>query len=255
MLHVTITMNEEISFLNIRGKMLSAYLNNGRSVSPIIIMHHGFASNKNQDLFLDAEKYFERMNYNIFRYDVEGAGDSQGDFVNSTLSRQVDDLTSAIDKVCDIYGANPITVLGFSLGAAVAALANDKRVSNYVFWSPALYPNKDMFPRYQTREMIDQFNTNGYIMKDGLMVGKNIIEDFRRTNLEQQLELIDRPVLLVHGSMDARINYHNTVNALKFLKEGKLFIIDGANHSYKNNPSHRAMLFDRTYQWLDKEYC
>ena len=90
-------MQEQISFINSKGTSLSGILNNGRLSAPVFIMLHGFASDKNEPLFLEAETYFADKGYNVFRFDVEGAGDSGGDFKESSLSSQVDDYNCAIN--------------------------------------------------------------------------------------------------------------------------------------------------------------
>ncbi len=246
-------MIEDSPFLNSRGKILSGVLNNGRLTSPILIMLHGFASNKNENLFLDAEEYFAKKGYNVFRFDVEGAGDSEGDFLDSSLENQANDLKSAIDYVSRLYSDNSIEVIGFSLGATAAILANDERVSKYIFWSPALYPHKDMRPRYCSEEIRTQLKENGFIEKAGLNVGNKLIDDLGTVYLEDKIQEISKPVLLVHGSADPRIDYNSTVEASELFKQKDLFIIDGANHSFKENNTHREILFEKTYSWLSEK--
>ncbi|MCF7799197.1 lysophospholipase [Candidatus Woesearchaeota archaeon] len=245
-------MIEPQSFLNAKGELLSGILNNGRAQSPILMLLHGFASNKDQDLLLEAESFFAVHKYNVFRYDVAGAGESQGDFLESSIASQITDLQSAIEHLSTQYNNNNISIIGFSLGAAVAAIHNNPRIANYVFWSPALFPAIDMYPRYATTEIQSELISRGYIEKEGLKVGKQIIEDLGSTHLEHKLAELKRPVLMIHGTDDPRINYQNTIQAHSLIPNSEVHLISGANHSYKNNHPHRQELFEKTHSWLQQ---
>lgn len=246
-------MIEKSFFPNLKGELLSGVLNNGRLQAPVLVLLHGFASNKDHNLLVEAESFFASKKYNVFRYDVSGSGESQGDFKDSSLNNQVGDLKSAIDYLKSKYYGNKLSVLGFSLGAAVSVIKNDPRVDKYVFWSPALFPAIDMYPRYCTSEINSSLEQNGYIEKEGLKVGKKMISDLGNILLEDNLSSFDKPVLMIHGTSDPRINYQNTIRAHHFMKNSDVFLIPSANHSYKNNPAHRKELFQKTYNWLQKK--
>ncbi len=246
-------MQEHIKFKNQRDKFLSAILNNGRPNSPLLILVHGFAGNKDENgLFVEAEDYFATKGLNTFRFDLEGVGESEGDFRETTLTKQASDLESAISYLANMYSSAKIGVIGFSLGATIAILNKNPKVDFYVFWSPAIYPAVDMFPRYHTPKILNELQAKGYVDKGKLKVGSPIIEDFKTCNLESEIEKMSNPVLLVHGTKDPRINYLGTIKAKPLFLNSHLEIIEGANHSYKENPQHRQILFDKTYQWIQK---
>lgn len=244
-------MQEHVKFKNKRNLLLSAILNNGRPSSPLLVLVHGFAGNKDENgLFVEAEDYFSAKGFNTFRFDLEGVGESEGDFKETTLKKQESDLESAIYHITALYPSTKIGVVGFSLGATIAVLNNNPKIDFYIFWSPALYPAEDMFPRYNTPEILTELQKKGYIEKGSLKVGSGIIEDFKNCGLEEEIKKIGNPVLLVHGTKDLRINYLNTIKAKPLFSNSSLEIIEGANHSYKENPQHRQILFDKTYEWL-----
>lgn len=246
-------MQEKIFFTNSRNLSLSAILNNGRPLTHLLLFVHGFAGNKDENgLFIQAEEYFSSKGFNTFRFDFEGVGESNGSFRDTTLKKQCGDLESSLKYLISNYGYNKISIIGFSLGATVSIILNNPLISAYCFWSPAIFPAKDMFPRYNTTKILREFKEKGYFDKAGLKVGKQIINDFKHCNLEMYITNLDKPVLLVHGTKDPRIGYNSTVLAHSLFKNSALELIEGANHSFKENPEHRRILFEKTYEWLSK---
>ena len=246
-------MNERIFFPNKGQKLLAGVLNNGRPNSPVLIFVHGFGGNKEENgLFIDAENYFSQRGYNTFRFDMEGIGESQGTYRDTSLQRQVDDLEATLSHLLLLYPRNRVGVVGFSLGATASVLSSNPKIDAYALWSPALFLPQDMFPRYSTPELEEELQRNGFVLKpgSGLEIGPQIIEDFKTTNLEQRMSSLTKPVLLVHGTSDPRLDYRNTVKAATYFPDGHLEIIPGANHSYKENPPLRNALFEKTYAWL-----
>lgn len=245
-------MRETTHFVNKRGKKLSGIINNGRKLALTLVFLHGFAGNKDENgLFIEAEDFFMGKGYNTVRFDFEGAGDSEGEFQQICLADQVSDLESVLDQL----DKRKICVVGFSLGATIALMYAGKQIDFYAFWSPALFPQEDMFPRYDTEEIRAELEKKGYIEKAGLKVGKRIIDDLKDCDIQEQMHSLSKPVLLVHGTEDLRIDYMNTIRAQKYFLNAYLQLISGANHSFKLNADHRQALFDTTCKWLDGLLC
>ncbi len=246
-------MNERIFFPNKGQKLLAGVLNNGRPNSPVLVFVHGFGGNKEENgLFTDAESYFSQRGYNTFRFDMEGIGESQGTYRDTSLQRQVGDLEATLSHLSLLYPKNKIGVVGFSLGATASVLSSHPNIDVYALWSPALFLPQDMFPRYSTPELEDELRRNGFILKpeSGLEIGPQIIDDFKTTNLEQKMRGLLKPVFLAHGTSDPRLDYRNTMKAQGYFHDSHIAIIPGANHSYKENPPLRNALFEKTYAWL-----
>ncbi len=249
-------MMEKNYLKNERNFRLSYVLNNGKPSAPILLLLHGFAGNKDENgLFIEAEDYFSSKNFNVFRFDVEGAGESEGDYSLTSLRKQSNDLESTIDYLTKTYPESKIGVVGFSLGATVSILLNDSRIDAYGLWSPALSPSEDMFPRYNTEEIRERLKSDGFLDKAGLKVGSAIINDLRDCKLQQNIQEINKPVLLIHGTADDKINYKTTNKFQNLFNKSKMVLIEGANHSYKNNPLHRHLLFRENYSFFSNVFC
>ncbi len=202
---------------------------------------------------MTSNKHLANLIFNTFRFDMSGTGERSGDFVNSFLRKQASDLNAAIRFLSNLYPTHSLGLVGFSLGATAALYIQNPKISAYSFWSPALFPAKDMFPRYDTPENRAQLEDKGYILKNGLVVGKKMIEDLRRDDSVKSLSSLVRPVQIIHGTEDPRIDHRSSIKANEQLKcDHELVLIDGANHSYKGDDAHRQEVFEKTTEWFSK---
>jgi alpha-beta hydrolase superfamily lysophospholipase len=244
-------MEEKIQLKNYVGESLSGVLEKNIS-GPVIIFLHGFCGNKDENgLFSRCAEYFTSRNLNSFRFDFSGINESEGRYEKSSLKKQASELDAAVEKIASEYPFSKIGVLGFSLGAAVALYSMNPSVRAYSFWSPAFFPNKDMFPRYDSAEIRDALNTKGYFENKGVRVGSSLLEDIKTYNTELSLVSADCPIQIIHGTADPRINYISSIAAAKMINSDKeLILIEGANHSFKDNESHRQIAFSKSADWF-----
>ena len=78
--------------------------------------------------------------YCVLRFDYFGCGDSEGEFIDATFERWVDDIHAAHDELCFAGGVNDIWLVGSRLGANLALEAAGGRpdLKGLVLWEPIL---------------------------------------------------------------------------------------------------------------------
>lgn len=187
---------------------LSAHLSTASREAPLLVLAHGFAGNKSENgLFSEASDFLAKRGFSILRFDFRGCGDSPGSFRQVRLSDLQTDLKSVLRFVHETDEVRPAAVglIGFSLGAAVAILLRPRLPKVFVFWSPAIFTATDMFPRYQTREVLDQIREKGFFVKAGLEVSREFMDDLVNNEIEYSIRGMRAPVLLLHGEKDSRI--------------------------------------------------
>ncbi len=235
---------------------LSAKLNCVSETDPLLIFAHGFAGDKDEKgLFSEASDYFLDQGFSVLRFDFRGCGDNRDSFRNVRFL----DLQTDLENVCRFIEKDlplrpeSIGFVGFSLGASIAILANPKSVKAYAFWSPAMFTDKDMYPRYDTPEIRDELSRKGFFVKSGVEVGPGFLCDLKENSVRKKIQGISRPVLLIHGEADARISVSSTKEASRlFRKRANICIIPGANHSFSNNPVTRSYAFSATANFFQK---
>lgn len=110
---------------------------------PSVVVLHGFTGNRvegHRNFVLLARKLAER-GVACLRFDFRGSGESQGDFSEMTVTREVQDVQAAFQYLRNQPLLDPerVMLLGFSMGAIVACLSlKDVKPHRLALWSPAL---------------------------------------------------------------------------------------------------------------------
>jgi len=246
-------------FKNRRGQKLTGVLERpvtGNNEHYVVCVH-GFTGDKDEKgLFADSAKFFCERGLSVFRFDMTGCGHSEGDFREVGIEDQKQDLLSAIQylKRVENISNETIYILGFSLGASVSLLAYEhlKGIRGITFWSPALFPQRDMYPRYQTEKIMNELATKGYFDKAKVKVGNKIIDDLGSVNLVPALCSIKSPVFMIHGEKDEKISPSSTKIGFELLNGHKwdFKIIPGADHSFRRPKNARDLVMQETYKFF-----
>ncbi|MDP1854227.1 MAG: alpha/beta fold hydrolase [Candidatus Omnitrophota bacterium] len=247
-------MENPIKFKNNSNLILAGILNSPvESSNAGIILLHGFAGNKEENgLFPYAANILSANGYHTLRFDFAGVGESQGDYSKSTLNSQKEDFISSLDFFVKKCHLSRVGVVGFSLGATIALLGYEKKIKAMALWSPALFPKKDMFPRYQTNEFKRHLKGYGYINKGGLKVGSEIIDDLGKCDLIPFIRRVECEVLLIHGDRDERINYKSTLRAERKFLKAQTYIIKNSGHSYKESYLVKEEVLNKTIELFNR---
>lgn len=241
-------MDQKITFANSKGDKLVGILDGPKGKKgPIIIMCHGFSSNKNTNSLTQLNKILLKNNIFTFRFDFFGHGESEGDFANITISEGVDDILQAI-KFIKSSGYPKIGLLGSSFGGicSIMAASKTKNLSFLALKSPVSDYEEVKRNNNTSQELID-WKINGYTYypkSDGtkLKLNYGFYEDFKNNNGYEALKKIKIPSLIIHGNKDMDVPVKQSTTAVKLLKNGKLEVIQNADHRYTDPKHFRQML-------------
>lgn len=248
------SVNEEVFRIDSGSEELAAVLRIASSAAPLLVFAHGFAGSKEENgLFVDAADFFLERGYSTLRFDFRACGSNSGSFRTVRITDLVADLKSVFSFIREQQELRscPIGFVGFSLGAGIGVLANPK-VKAHAFWSPAIYTETDMFPRYNTTDLIREQERYGFILKGRTEVGLGFIQDLRQNNISQQLHRLAAPVLFVHGDADERIPWESSRQACHSVKRGAFKCIPSGDHSFRRSAQARAYLFSATLAFFEK---
>jgi len=78
--------------------------------------------------------------FHVLRFDYFGSGDSGGHAQQTTVTRCVSDLSSAIQELKDISNASKVSLIGLRLGATFAAhvASNRNDIERLLLWDPVI---------------------------------------------------------------------------------------------------------------------
>ncbi|MBU0929876.1 MAG: lysophospholipase, partial [Nanoarchaeota archaeon] len=145
---------EKINFYNKEGEKLTGILHNSKKKTDKgIILVHGFKGNKDRDLMKNLDKELSKE-YNIFRFDFSGNGESEGKFEEQSYSKYVEELKIVIDYLKK-HNQN-IIIIGHSLGGNITILEEEKykNIDKLILLAPAVFDNSDILKRISLKQII-----------------------------------------------------------------------------------------------------
>lgn len=205
------------------------------NLEQIVIMVHGHASHKNgKSIRLMAEELSSR-NINSFRIDLDGCGESEGNFEEQTISSAVYDIGSAIELMKK-RGYKKIDLFGSSAGgmAVMATTMEHSSIHKIGLKAPVSY-----FPSHLLRQFgkkyIDEWKEKGYnyfVSGDGRTLRWNyeFFEDSKKYNMYEHAQKIKCPVLIIHGTQDRSVNIEDSRRVTKAFPNARLIELKGADH-------------------------
>jgi len=238
---------EKLFFENSKGDRICGVLSDpNENQSPaIVILCHGFTSNKDRPKFTGLEKLFNEKGLATFRFDFFGHGESEGEFENITISEAVEDILKAIDFVKS-KGYEKIALVGSSFGGIASIMAASKTKELFALGLSA--PVSDFVEeekRTLGAEKLDEWKTKGFRFhekSDGtkLKLNYSVFEDAKKHSGYKAAEKIEIPVLIVHGDNDETVPIEQSKKTSQILKNCRLEIIEGADHRFSKQ------------EWLEK---
>ena len=232
-------MQEKIYFSNSNGVKLCGILSNPASdvFSPIIILCHGFTTSKDNFTNRKLEEILNQKNIVTFRFDFFGHGESEGDFSQITISEGVDDILQAV-KYLKTLGYSKIGLFGGSFGGICAIMAASKIKDLYLLALKSAVGNyKERDLAVKSKEELTSWKQEGYQIYvsgngDEHKLNYSFFEDYDNNDGYIAAENIKIPTLVVHGDADESVPVEQAVKISKILQNGKLELVEGANHHY-----------------------
>ena len=231
-------MEEQLFFKNSKGDKLSAILSTPTDdkTKTLVIMVHGFTSNKNTENFVKLTEFLNEKDISSFRFDIYGHGESEGKFEDITITEAVDDILKTINFL-KLKGYSKLGLIGSSFGGISSIMTASKTddLSFLILKSPVSNYEEVEEIRIEYPRM-EEWKKNGF--KDYENNGKKMrlnytfYEDFKNNNGYEAAPKIKIPTLIVHGDADQIVPVEQSLKTSKLIPNCELVIIKGANHRY-----------------------
>jgi len=218
-----IVTESEVHFI-IEGERINGVLTRPESSEcpvPVIVLLHGFLGHMNDLLVYDSEESLYEMTARLFaekglaslRFDFRGSGTSNGEWKDTTFTKQISDAISSIDFLSSVEDVDSrrIGVIGLSQGGLVAAClaARDSRVKSVALWSAVAIPvhtysallGKDSVDRAINADPFEEI-TAGISWGGTTVLRKEFFDELFLINPVAEIVSYDGPLLVVSGSKD-----------------------------------------------------
>lgn len=226
---------QDLTFPNDSGQQLSAKFYFPLDDTPrfFAIFAHCFTCSKNYKAVTNISETLAHLGVAVLSFDFTGLGSSEGDFVETEFSSNVEDLIAAA-KFLEAYYEAPKLLIGHSLGGAAILFAADKL--SYVKALVTIGAPAD--PMHVKRLFEDEIET---IKEKGsakvniggrsFHISQDFIADLEHQDLAKILGKSRKALLIMHAPQDKFVDIKNAANLYDMAHHPKSFItLDRSDH-------------------------
>ncbi|WP_053591955.1 alpha/beta hydrolase [Bacillus sp. FJAT-22090] len=229
---------------------------------PLIVILHGFLGSKvgEHRMFVKAARFFTKRGFSVFRFDFSGCGESDGDYSNVMVTKQLKEVQIVLNYLSLIkeVDAENITLIGHSLGGAVASItaAQDRRIRKLILWSPVGKPYEDI-SKIMGAETVELARVNGKVDYNGFYVSHLFLEDLKNHHPLEAICSYKDEALIIHAKEDEDVPTEHTYSYFDALrqrgckKEVDKYFVEHADHTFSSYALEEE-LFNKSFEWLEK---
>jgi len=217
------------SIHNQHGEQLEHSFHPGAADSDhLLVLGHGVTANKDRPFLVALAEAVSARGLACLRFSFSGNGGSQGEFVDSTVSKEVEDLRAALAAVPD----QRISYAGHSMGAAVGVLAaaQEPRIERLISLAGMVHTAE--FARRKFGELVP--GRDCMWDKPECPLSSAYMQDMAA--IDSVVELgprVARPWLLVHGDADSVVPLSDAQDILaRADAQAELVVLPGADHVF-----------------------
>jgi alpha-beta hydrolase superfamily lysophospholipase len=248
-------IKEKIRFPNVNGEMLAGYLERPVDHEPRAygLFAHCFTCTKNIITATRIGVALAGEGLAVLRFDFTGLGDSEGEFSDTNLSSNIDDLVAAYRFLEQQYRA-PTFAIGHSLGGAALILAAASMPATHAMVLIAV-PDDPSHMHHLLRESRPEIEQKGWAIVEiggsNFRITRQLMDDVRQHNLLQALAQSNRATLFMHSPHDQMVEIEHAYHLFDAARGNKSFItLAGADHLL-SKPVHAAYAAQIIVAWLD----
>lgn len=233
--------------------LLDCFYKDDGTAKPIVIFSHGFKGFKDWGHFNYLAQQFAEAGFIFIKFNFSHNGTTVSDpqnfgdleaFGNNNYIIELDDLKKVMDwslSFADLKNesdANKLYLLGHSRGGGITILkaGEDSRVKKMVTWASVsqMDRNKPL--------TIETWKRNGVVYAKNARTKQDmplyyqfyetILANKERLNINHAVKRLSIPFLIVHGTADTAVKYHDAEELLYSAKHGKLLKIENGDHTF-----------------------
>jgi pimeloyl-ACP methyl ester carboxylesterase len=214
----------------------------------LVVLGHGVTGNKDRPVVADPAAALNLAGFDTLRFSFAGNGESEGDFRDATISKEVGDLAAVLDAASSRY--SKIAYVGHSMGSPVGVIhaTKDRRINALV--SLAGMVDTEAFA---STEFGEETPDEGFMWEEASCpLSSKYMHDLCETigSVAPLVESIQVPWLLLHGTADDIVLPKDTEQVQSIKGDAvQVTFVKGADHSF-NEPAHKAEMTQAVVEWL-----
>ena len=230
----------KLSIPNRKGFTLNAHLELPANQKPnyFAIFAHCFTCSSSLTPVKNVSRSLAQDGFGVVRFDFTGLGHSEGEFVDSHFSSNVEDLIDVHEFMKKEYDA-PGLLVGHSLGGAavlVAASLLKEIKAVATIGAPATVNHVKQLFSHTEEEIPEKGNVKVNIGGRPFNINKDFVKDFDKTDLPAIVRDLRKPLLIMHAPFDTYVGIENAKQIYDAAHHPKSFVtLDNADHLLMNS--------------------
>jgi len=245
--------SEHLTLTGSKGKLDAVMQRPSQQPSALAIVCHGFSSNKDTEFMKMLADSIVSHGMAALRFDFNGHGQSEGEFVEMTVPNEIEDLQRVVRQMRRLPWVGDIYLVGHSQGGVVCAMTAGKMGSDTIRRVALLAPagvlrddaiRGNVFGKMYKESPLDP--PEYVTLPDGkLRLGRAYIQTAFTLPIYETAAQWHGPALIVHGNGDRIVPY---TYGERFAKQwaGSQFIVPYAfDHGFTQNTRYVSSLVAR----------
>lgn len=227
----------------------SLYLPDGiAGPRPTAVLHHGFGGSRTEaGSFVDLARALNARGVAVVAMDRAGQGESDGDFADISVERDVHDSIELLDRIAalDVVDAHDLHLVGLSMGAVVASLVAAQRpqaVRSLTFWSVAAVFVDEITAGRLQGQPTDVVERVGWFDFYGRRIGPALFAEAPGFDVYGRARGYAGPVRVLHGDADfVPVRYAEAYGDV-YGDAMELTVVPGADHGWSTVPTRDLVI-------------
>lgn len=227
--------SSKLKIQNRKGLILNASLELPANQKPnyYAVFAHCFTCSSSLSAVRHISRALTQDGFAVVRFDFTGLGRSEGEFVDSQFSANVEDLLDVHTYMTEHYDA-PGLLIGHSLGGAavlVAASKIDTVKAVATVGAPATVNHVTHLFSHQVEEIKSKGDVEVNIGGRPFVINQDFVEEFDKINLPTIVKDLRKPLLIMHSPFDKIVGIENAQKLYHNALHPKSFVtLDDADH-------------------------
>lgn len=207
---------------------------------PMVVFCHGFGGSKEGPLFELIADSLQAHGIASLRFDFNGHGASEGEFVDMTVPNEIEDAMKVIEYVRNLRYVSKVALVGHSQGGVVASMTAGKLepgdIAAVALMAPAAVLRDDAIRGSTMGTNYNPLDPPEFVeLWGGKRLGRNYIKTAFSLPIYETAANYQGPALIVHGTGDRVVPYTYGERYKSVWPKAKVEILDAQDHGFGQN--------------------
>lgn len=211
---------------------------------PMVVFCHGFSGRKEGPLFELVADTLQAHGIASIRFDFNGHGESEGEFVDMTVPNEIEDAKKVVEYVSSLSYVSDLAVVGHSQGGVVASMLAGQlsevlgkpAFKAVALMAPAAVLRDDAIRGNTMGKQYDPFNPGEYVeLWGGLKLGADYIRTAFSLPIYETAAKYQGSALIIHGNADRVVPYTYGERFHQIWPNSELVIQEYYDHGFTQN--------------------